>query len=347
MSLQEVIDSSITGTGADRVGDRIELSKETVDLHETLEVASSEGGAAGVHLEGRGRATRFRWLGPESGPVFCFSDANGCELSGISIDFVSPAEVVVQMRDTGSGPVRSSHNTLRNIHVPDSSGKIGTFWRIGGGADAKNDLMRGYDLDVSGSKVGVLIEGRNSLNHELYGCLFKGRTAGETGIRTANGGSIRVFGGALVQFSKSIFDLDTRHGVALVASGVHIEKSARLLVAPDPEAPDITTHITILDGVRWGSNVDEIPDNGEIIDYSGGTLIVRGCWFWTGTPKETVYRFRYTTSQAAGDFIFEDCRVRASNQNGHWPGLPPASVRGTLLYVGASREPQPMSALEG
>jgi hypothetical protein len=62
MSLQEFIDSSITGTGANRVGDRIELGKETIDLHETLDVASSEGGAAGVHLEGRGRATRFRWL---------------------------------------------------------------------------------------------------------------------------------------------------------------------------------------------------------------------------------------------------------------------------------------------
>jgi hypothetical protein len=342
MSLQDVIDSSITGTGANRVGDRIELGKETIDLDETLEVASSEGGAAGVHLEGRGRATRFRWLGPESGPVFRFSDASGCELSGITIELVSPAAVVVQMLDSGSGPVRSSHNTLRSIHVPDASGKIGTFWWIGGGADQKNDFMRGYDLDVSGCEIGVLVEGRNALNHELYGCLFKGRTSGKTGIRTANGGSVRMFGGAFVQFTETVFDVDTRNGVALIASGVHVEKCARLLVAPPPDAPAITTHITILDGVRWGSDVTEIPESGEIIDYSGGTLIVRGCWFWTGTPKQTSYKFRYTTTQAAGDFIFEDCRVRAANPAGHWPGLPPNSVRGTLLYVGASTQPQPM-----
>jgi hypothetical protein len=93
-----------------------------------------------------------------------------------------------------------------------------------------------------------------------------------------------------VQFAESVFDIDTRNGVALIASGVHVEKCARLLVAPEPETPAITTHITILDGVRWGSDATEIPDNGEIIDYSGGTLIVRGCWFWTGTPSETAYR---------------------------------------------------------
>jgi hypothetical protein len=344
MSLQDVIDSSITGTGANRVGDRIELGKETIDLHETLDVASSEGAAAGVRLAGRGRATRFRWLGPESGPVFRFSDANGCELSAVTIEFVSPAAVVVQMLDSGSGAVRSSHNTLRDIHVSDASGKIGTFWWIGGGADQKNDFMRGYDLDVSGCEIGVQVEGRNALNHELYGCLFKGRTAGKTGIRTANGGSIRIFGGGLVQFTESVFDVDTRNGVALIASGVHIEKCARLLVAPEPEPPAVTTHVTIIDGVRWGSDVAEIPESGEIIDYSGGTLIVRGCWFGTGTPRETSYRFRYTTTQAAGDFIFEDCRVRAANPTGHWPGLPPTSVRGTLLYLGASRQPQPIPA---
>lgn len=159
MSLQGIIDSSITGTRASRVGDRIELGKWTIDLHETLEVASSDGGAAGVHLEGRGRATRFRWLGPESGPVFRFSDASGCELSDVTIEFVSRAETVVEMCDTGSGPLRSSQNTLRNIHVPDASGKIGTFWRIGGGADQKNDFMRGYNLDISGCEIGLLVEG--------------------------------------------------------------------------------------------------------------------------------------------------------------------------------------------
>jgi hypothetical protein len=103
VSLQDVIDSSITGNGSNRVGDRIELGKETIDLHETLDVASSEGGAAGVHLQGRGRATRFRWLGPESGPVLRFSDASGCGLSAITIEFVNPAATVVQMLDSGSG----------------------------------------------------------------------------------------------------------------------------------------------------------------------------------------------------------------------------------------------------
>ena len=167
-----------------------------------------------MHLEGRGRATRFRWLGPESGPVFRFSDASGCELSAITIELVSPAAIVVQMLDSGSGPVCASHNTLRNIHVPDASGKIGTFWWIGGGADQKNDFMRGYDLDVSGCEIGVLVEGRNSLNHELYGCLFKRRTGGKTGIRTANGGSVRMFGGALVQFTESVSPLSAGAGAS-------------------------------------------------------------------------------------------------------------------------------------
>jgi hypothetical protein len=162
------------------------------------------------------------------------------------------------------------------------------------------------------------------------------------GIRTIGGGSVRMVGGALIQFTESAFDIDTRNGVALTASGVHLEKCGRLISAPAPDAPGITTHITILDGLRWGSDVSEIPPNGEIINYSGGTLVVRGCWFWTGTPNATVYKFRYGTTQPIGDFIFEDCRVRASNSHGHWPGLAPNSVRGSLLYAGPADEPEPM-----
>jgi hypothetical protein len=282
VSLQDAIDSSITGAGANRVGDRIELGKEVIDLHQTLDIASSEGGAAGVRVEGRGRATKFRWLGPESGPVFRFSDGSGCELAGITIEFVNPAGVVVQMLDSGSGPVRSSRNTLRDIHVPDASGKTQTFWWIGGGADQKNDLMRGYDLDVSGCEIGLLVEGRNSLNHELYGCLFKGRSSGKTGIRTANGGSVRMFGGALVQFAESVFDIDTRNGVALIASGVHVEKCARLLVAPEPETPAITTHITILDGVRWGVTPQRFPTTAR----SSTTRAERSSFAVAGSGRE-------------------------------------------------------------
>jgi hypothetical protein len=102
--------------------------------------------------------------------------------------------------------------------------------------------------------------------------------------------------------------------------------------------------VTILDGLRWGSDASEIPASGEIVDYSGGTLIVRGCWFWTGTPSKTKYRFRYSTTQTLGDFVFEDCRVRATNKTGHWPGLPPRSVRGSLLHAGPLGKPIPMPA---
>jgi hypothetical protein len=341
MELQEIIDSSITGSGADRVGDRIDLGKWTIDLHETLHVARS---VNGVHLNGRGRATKIRWLGPADCPVFSFTDGNGCQLSNLSVELVNPASILVQMCDSNTGPVRSSNNILRSIHVPDASDLLGTFWRIGGGQDVKNDFMRGYDLDVAGCRVGLLVEGRNSLNNELYGCLFKGRTAGKIGIRTIGGGSLRMFGGSLNQFAESAFDLDTRNGVALVASGVHMEKCHRLITAPAPTPPGVTTHVAILDGLRWGSDASEIPADGEIVDYSGGTLLVRGCWFWTGTPNKTEYRFRYGTTQTLGDFIFEDCRVRARNKFGHWPGLPPNSVRGSLLYAGALNKPIPMPA---
>lgn len=339
MALQDTIDASITGTGANRVGDRIDLGKQVIDLHDTLEVAQS---VSGMHLRGRGRATRFRWLGADDRPVFRFTDGNGCELSDVMVELVNPALTLVQMLDSGTGPLRSSHNTLRNIFVPDASGKLGTFWRIGGGADQKNDFMRGDNLNVAGCEVGVEVEGRQALNQELSGCQFKGRRAGRTGIRTSNGGSVRVFGGSLIQFAESAFAIDTRNGVALAAYGVHVESCARLITAPGPDPPDITTHIVILDGLRWASPAREIPPAEEIIDYSGGSLVVRGCWFGTGTPRKTVYRFRYDTTQSIGDFVFEDCRVRASNATGHWPGRPPRSVSGSLLYVGAGREPQPM-----
>jgi hypothetical protein len=341
MALQDIIDASISGTGAKRVGDRIDLGKETIDLHDTLDVAKS---VNGMHVHGRGRATRFRWLGNDDRPVFRFTDGSGCELSSIAVELVKPALTLIQMLDSGTGAVRSSHNILRNIYVPDASGKLGTFWRIGGGVDQKNDFMRAYDLDVAGCETAVLVEGRQALNHELYGCQFKGRTGGKTGVRTAGGGSVRMVGGALMQFTESALDVDTRNGVALVACGVHLEKCRRLITAPSPDAPAVTTHIAILDGLRWGSDVSQIPANGEIIDYSGGTLIVRGCWFGTGTPNQTEYRFRYSTTQSIGDFVFEDCRVRASNATGHWPGLLPNSVRGSLLYVGTDNSPEPMLA---
>jgi len=339
MALQDIIDASISGSGANRVGDRIDLGKETIDLDDTLQVANS---VNGMHISGRGRATTFRWLGENDRPVFRFTDGNGCELSGVTVELVNPASTLVEMLDSGTGPVRSSHNTLRNLYVPDASGLLETFWRIGGGVDQKNDFIRGYDLDVAGCEVAVVVEGRHALNQELYGCQFKGRTGGKTGIRTIGGGSVRIVGGALIQFTESAFDIDTRNGVAVMASGVHLEKCGRLISAPEPDTPGITTHITILDGLRWGSDVSEIPPNGEIIDYSGGTLVVRGCWFWTGTPNATVYKFRYGTTQPIGDFVFEDCRVRASNAAGHWPGLAPNSVRGSLLYVGLADEPEPM-----
>ena len=339
MALQDIIDGSISGSGANRVGDRIDLGKETIDLQDTIHIAQS---VHGMHVQGRGRATRFRWLGKDDRPVFRFTDGSGCELSNVAVELVKPALTLIQMLDSGTGAVRSSHNILRNIYVPDASGKLGTFWHIGGGVDQKNDFMRAYDLDVAGCETGVRVEGRQALNHELYGCQFKGRTGGVVGIHTVNGGSVRMVGGGLLQFGKAAFYIDTRNGVALLASGVHLEKCGRLIYAPSPEPPAVTTHVAILDGLRWGSDVSQVPANGEIIDYSGGTLIVRGCWFGTGTPNQTVYRFRYSTTQPIGDFLFEDCRVRASNASGHWPGMLPNSVQGTLLYVGASNTPQPM-----
>ena len=339
MELQNIIDSSIGGTGSDRVGDRVDLGRWTIDLHDTVDVANS---VYGMQVTGRGRATKIRWLGPDNRPVFRFTDGNSCELSNIAVELVNKASMLVEMCDSGSGPIRSSHNILRNIYVPDASDRLGIFWRIGGGVDQKNDLMRGYDLDVAGCEVGVLIEGRNALNQELYGCQFKGRTGGRVGIRTSGGGSVRMFGGSLIQFTEVAFDIDTPRGVALLATGVHLEKCRRLITARPPEAPEVTTHVAILDGLRWGSDASEIPANGEIIDYSGGTLIVRGCWFGTGTPNETEYKFRYGTTQTIGDFVFEDCRVRASNAYGHWPDLPPRSVLGSLLHVGPLNQPVPM-----
>ena len=115
----------------------VNLGKETIELTETLDVARS---VHGMRVNGRGRATRFRWRGPVEGPVFRFTDANGCELADVSVELDEPAEVLVQMLDSGHGPVRSSHNLLRNIHMPDAGDRLGTFWRIGGGADQKKRL---------------------------------------------------------------------------------------------------------------------------------------------------------------------------------------------------------------
>src|SRR4029453_989927 len=120
--------------------------------------------------------------------------------------------------------------------------------------------------------------------------------------------------------ARRAFDTDTARGVALVANGVHVESCSRLIIASRPRAGDITTCIVVLDGVRWGSPSGEGAANGEIIAYSGGPLVVRDCWFGTGTPEKTVYKFRYDTTQPIGDFVFEDCTVRASNASGHWPG---------------------------
>jgi hypothetical protein len=341
VALQDVIDGSITGSGANRVGDRIDLGKGVIDLHDTLDIAKS---VNGMHLQGRGRATMFRWLGPDDRPVFRFTDGNGCALSDVMVELVIRARTLVQMRDSGDGPIRSSNNTLRNIFVPDASGKLGTFWRIGGGADQKNDFMRGENLNVSGCEVALLVQGRNALNQELYGCQFKGRAAGQIGIRTSNGGSVRMVGGSLIQFAQSAFAIDTRNGVALAAYGVHVEECARLITASGPASSEITTHVVVLHALRWGSPSGEVAPDGEIIRYSGGTLVVRDCWFGTGTPEKTVYKFWYDTTQSIGDFVFEDCRVRASNATGHWPARPPRSVAGSLLYVGSSQDPQPMPA---
>jgi hypothetical protein len=178
------------------------------------------------------------------------------------------------MCDTKTGPIRSSQNTLRNISVPDAGKNLETFWNIGGGEDNKNDFMRGDQLNVTGCEVGVVIEGKNALNHVLTGCQFKGRSAGQVGIRTSDGGSIRVFGGCFIQFANAVFDLDTLNGVAVAAYGVHIEECRRSLITPSA-APGPTSSIVILDGLRWGSAASEMPKDGEIVTYQDGT---RGPW---------------------------------------------------------------------
>jgi hypothetical protein len=61
-----------------------------------------------------------------------------------------------------------------------------------------------------------------------------------------------------------------------------------------------------------------------------------------GTPNLAQYTFNYSSTQPECVFIFEDCRVQAANQYGHFTGLPPSPVRGTLLRVGASDVPVPM-----
>jgi hypothetical protein len=131
MTLQGIIDASVTGSGANRVGDRIDLCKETIGLHDTRDVASS---VHGMHVRGRGGATRFRWRGEYSPPMFRLTDGNGCGLSDFTVELARPAKTLVHILDSGSGPVRSSHNTLRNIHVPDAGDRLETFWRIGGEA---------------------------------------------------------------------------------------------------------------------------------------------------------------------------------------------------------------------
>jgi hypothetical protein len=113
MDLQDMIDSSITGSGADRVGDRIDLGKVVIDLDETLHVAES---VNGMRLVGRGRATRIRWLGPRKGPVFSIADGNGCELSHLSVELVNPVDVLVQTstRATAS-PCWPGASTWRSV----------------------------------------------------------------------------------------------------------------------------------------------------------------------------------------------------------------------------------------
>ncbi len=150
-----------------------------------------------------------------------------------------------------------------------------------------------------------------------------------------------MFGGGLIQFAESAFDIDTRNVVALLATGVHVEKCGRLIIAPEP-VTGVATHIALLDSLRWGSKSDELAAGGEIVNYSGGTLIIRGCWFGTGTPELTQYSFCYSTTQPEGVLIFEDCRVPAANDTGFFPGGPPTSVRGTLLYIANSDTPVPM-----
>jgi hypothetical protein len=336
MALQDTIDAAVSGAGSRRVGDLIELGKEVIDLRDTLRIANS---VNGMRLRGRGPATRFRWLGDDRRPVFSFTDGNRCELADVTVELVHRATTLVQMCDTNTGPIRSSHNTLRNVSVPDAGKNLGTFWHIGGGEDNKNDFMRGDQLDVTGCEVGVVVEGKNSLNHLLTGCQFKGRSVGQVGLRTNAGGSVRVFGGCFIQFAGTVFEIDTPNGVALAAHGVHIEKCGQLLTSPSTR--DTTSSIVILDGVRWGSAATQMPNGGEIINFRDGSLIVRGCWFGTSTPNKTVYRFCYKTTNHPGDFVFEDCRVRASNPNGHWPGKPPRSVAGSLLEL-PRQPPQPM-----
>jgi hypothetical protein len=115
----------------------------------------------------------------------------------------------------------------------------------------------------------------------------------------------------------------------------------------------VTTHVAVLDALRWGSKADELAAAGEIVDYSGGTLIIRGCWFGTGTPDLTEYTFRYGTTQPEGDFIFEDCRVRRSMTPGSFPIFSrhplgePCCISAPAMPLYQCRLPEPPQKVRG
>jgi hypothetical protein len=337
MSLQALVDAACSGTDTERRGDIVIAARTTYDLTDTLLISSVKG----LELFGRGRSTIIRWLGPADRPVVHLQDCANCIFADFEIQLSTPALEAIRISDSGTGSIRSTHNIVSNIRVADSVNLV-TVVNIGGGVDSKNDFMSLYDIDAEGFTVGLAVDGQNSVGHELWGCVFKGRTNGQRGITVGMGplgpgGSLHMYGGALIQCRDVCIELSTR-SQSIGFDGVHFEANTRLLRAA---ATGAFVHTVVhIDNFRYGADQADLPVDGVIVDYrAGGTLVISNGSFsssyvdGSGIPLNT-YKFHYDSNFTQGTFKFENVRVKAVNAADFWPGRNPTSVSGSLLLYG-------------
>jgi hypothetical protein len=332
VSLYTDIAAAYSGTGANRVGDLLTYGKGEEILTTTVLIENVHG----MRIKGPGRARKYRWQGPAGVPIFRLLNCQACTLEDfeVTVDVGYTASRLVTFEDDNAGAIRSSQCGMRGVHVQNQSGRLVDGIGILD-APGKNDLHWFEHVVLQGlGGTDFSNECASAVNILLTDCHFQGRTTGQRGIRTVNGGTLTMVRGSVTQHSIAELDIDTRHGVVSFQD-VHFEDLVRLLVGPSP-APSANRSTLRLIGARISQPADKVPLDQELVQYlTGGTLVWREGTIGLADPVAP-FRVRYESNVAYSVFDFEDVTVSATNDSDFWRGRAPRSVDGSRLHRGAA-----------
>lgn len=356
--LVECVELAATETGTRRgyAGPAIRVGRGNILVSNTINLTS----IAGLLLEGYGkRYSTLVWVGPPDVPMFLVNRTSQVVLRDFRILASSPLLVAVRQQrgvaqvDTTHLSFPSSALTLERVEIDGNDVMQGGFhqYLYDEADDTKNDDSRILNCHITGyTDFGVSYEGEQSINNHIVGCSIVGSTTAPLSTQCGVTNSRRndhtaTFCISQSQVQRNLYsDFDLRAQTRPVSiRDVHSEHSGKFvkMVNGTNAGGDVNASPLVVSGCRFSSTASELNADREVISVDTcGPVVVTGCRF--GARNAAIdMKFRVTPPVGAGGFLFEGNVVRTTLATGHFPGMTPNSVAGSLLYRTGTPEAMP------